>query len=83
MHLVIAHLLGLELSHTSYVKNRENSASPATIFGGTLEQIKDQFLLASGTKYAAGSMGGSADAVIPTHTHTITALSNSRLELKY
>ena len=54
-----------------------NSTNPGTIFGGTWEQIKDQFLLACGTKYAAGSTGGSADAVIPTHTHTITASSNS------
>ena len=54
-----------------------NSVSPATIFGGTWEQIKDQFLLASGTKYAAGSTGGSADAIIPEHTHDITASSAS------
>lgn len=54
-----------------------NSTSPATIFGGTWVQLKDQFLLAAGTKYSAGSTGGSADAIIPTHTHTITASSAS------
>ena len=54
-----------------------NSASPATIFGGTWVQLKDQFLLASGAKYAAGTTGGSADAIIPSHTHSITASSTS------
>lgn len=54
-----------------------NSASPATIFGGTWVQLKDQFLLAAGAKYAAGSTGGSADSVVPAHTHTITASSAS------
>lgn len=37
-----------------------NSASPATLFGGTWEQIKDKFLLASGSAYEAGSEGGAA-----------------------
>lgn len=54
-----------------------NAANPGTIFGGIWEQIKDQFLLASGTKYKAGATGGSADAVIPEHTHEITASSAS------
>lgn len=54
-----------------------NSVNPGTIFGGTWEQIKDRFILAAGDAYAAGSTGGSADAVIPTHTHTITASSGS------
>ena len=42
-----------------------NSMSPAELFGGTWERIKDQFLLASGDTYAAGSTGGEA-------THTLT-----------
>lgn len=54
-----------------------NAANPSAIFGGTWEQIEDRFLLASGTKYAAGSTGGSADASIPEHTHDITASSAS------
>lgn len=53
------------------------SASPATIFGGTWVQLQDQFLLAAGSKYAAGTTGGSADAIIPSHTHTVTAASAS------
>ena len=39
--------------------------SPATLFGGTWEQIKDTFLLAAGDTYAAGATGGEA-------THTLT-----------
>ena len=42
-----------------------NSTSPASLFGGTWEQIKDRFLLASGSSYSAGSIGGEA-------THTLT-----------
>lgn len=39
--------------------------SPASLFGGTWEQIKDKFILAAGDTYAAGSTGGEA-------THTLT-----------
>ncbi len=45
-----------------------NSISPATIFGGTWEQIEDRFLLAAGTTYSAGDTGGSATN---SHTHTM------------
>jgi len=45
-----------------------NSTSPANLFGGTWEQIKDQFLLAAGDAYAAGDSGGSAS-----HSHTLSA----------
>ena len=47
-----------------------NSTNPSTLFGGTWEQIKDKFLLAAGDTYAAGTTGGSADAVTVSHTHT-------------
>lgn len=47
-----------------------NSTSPQTLFGGTWEQIKDTFLLASGTSYSNGATGGSADAVVVSHNHT-------------
>lgn len=46
-----------------------NSTSPQTLFGGTWEQIKDTFLLASGDTYANGTTGGSADAVVVSHNH--------------
>lgn len=45
-----------------------NATNPATLFGGTWEQIKDRFLLAAGDAYAAGDSGGSAS-----HSHTLSA----------
>lgn len=41
-----------------------NSTSPAELFGGTWEQIKDTFLLACGDAYSAGSTGGEAEHVL-------------------
>lgn len=41
-----------------------NSTSPASLFGGEWERLKDRFLLGAGDTYAAGNTGGSA-------THTI------------
>ena len=38
-----------------------NSTSPASLFGGTWEQLKDRFLLAAGSTYSAGSTGGEAE----------------------
>lgn len=40
--------------------------SPASLFGGTWEKIKDRFLLASGDKYANRAKGGSEST---THSH--------------
>ena len=48
-----------------------NTVSPSVLFGfGVWEKIEDKFLLGSGTTYANGSTGGSADAVIVSHNHT-------------
>ena len=44
----------------------DNPTSPASIVGGTWEQIKDCFILAAGDAYVAGSTGGS-----PSHNHSI------------
>lgn len=51
-----------------------NDTSPAELFGGTWEQIKDTFLLAAGNTYKAGSTGGEAKhtlttAEMPAHKH--------------
>lgn len=51
-----------------------NSTSPATLFGGTWERIKDTFLLAAGDTYSAGATGGEAEhtlttSEIPSHSH--------------
>ena len=48
-----------------------NETNPSELFGGEWEQIKDKFLLACGTTYSNGATGGSADAVVVTHTHSI------------
>lgn len=53
----------------------DDPTSPAEIFGGTWEQIKDRFILAAGDTYAAGSMGGEAK-----HTLTINEMPSHRLE---
>lgn len=50
-----------------------NNVTPATLFGGTWEQIKDKFLLSAGDTYSAGSTGGEA-----THTLTVDEMPNHR-----
>lgn len=42
-----------------------SETSPASLFGGTWERIKDKFLLSAGDTYSAGATGGEA-------THTLT-----------
>ena len=54
-----------------------NSTSPAKLFGGTWEQLKDCFLLAAGDTYKAGSTGGNrevtlAESNLPAHKHSYT-----------
>ena len=44
--------------------------SPATLFGGTWERIEGRFLVGAGSAYSAGSTGGSANAVVVSHSHT-------------
>lgn len=51
-----------------------NSVNPNTLFGGTWEQIKDRFLLASGDIYYNESIGGDASHILsinemPNHKH--------------
>jgi len=62
-----------------------NSTSPATLFGGTWEQLKDRFLIGTGDSYSNGATGGSAtDSVtlsssnLPAHTHTIGSTTASQ-----
>lgn len=59
-----------------------NSTNPSVLFGGTWEQIKDTFLLATGDTYANGSTGGEATHTLtkdemPSHTHTQNAHSHT------
>lgn len=58
------------------------SASPASLFGGTWEQLKDRFLLGAGDTYTAGGTGGAATVALttsqmPSHTHTFTGTAAS------
>lgn len=60
-----------------------STTNPSTIFGGSWEQIKDKFLLCSGSTYSNGSTGGASSHYhttgnctltvnqIPSHTHTL------------
>lgn len=53
-----------------------NNTSPATLFGGTWEQLKDRFLLGAGDTYTNGSTGGEATHTLtidemPSHNHGI------------
>lgn len=53
-----------------------SSTSPASLFGGTWEQIQNRFLLAAGSSYTAGKTGGAktvtlTESQIPSHTHSV------------
>lgn len=48
-----------------------NNVSPASLFGGTWAQIQDTFLLSSGSTYTSGATGGSADAIVVEHNHSV------------
>ena len=52
------------------------ATSPASLFGGTWERLKDRFLLGAGDTYAAGATGGEAAVTlsleeIPAHNHGV------------
>lgn len=59
----------------------DDPTSPASIVGGTWEQIKDRFILAAGDTYAAGSTGGEektalTEEQLPPHSHTGITVDN-------
>lgn len=59
-----------------------DSTSPADLFGGTWEQIKDVFLLAAGDSHAAGATGGEEEheltvQELPSHGHGYTYTGQS------
>lgn len=55
----------LEIYPVGSIYMSVNETSPASLFGGTWEQLKDRFLLGAGDSYTAGSTGGEA-------VHTLT-----------
>jgi hypothetical protein len=65
----------LDLLHpVGSIYQSTDATSPADLFGGTWEQIKDRFLLAAGDSHAAGSTGGEEEHILTAaemanHTH--------------
>ena len=65
----------LDLLHpVGSIYQSTDATSPADLFGGTWEQIKDVFLLAAGDSHAAGSTGGEEEHILTAaemanHTH--------------
>lgn len=57
----------LELHPIGSLYLSADSASPADLFGGEWEQMKDCFLVAAGDTFAAGAEGGKLE-----HTHGLT-----------
>ena len=52
-----------------------SATSPASLFGGTWERLKDRFLLAAGDSYTPGATGGEAEHTLtvkemPVHSHS-------------
>ena len=61
-----------------------NGTNPATLFGGTWEQLKDRFLLGAGNTYSAGSTGGETThkltiAEMPSHMHHMKVAGGGNL----
>lgn len=59
-----------------------DSTSPASLFGGVWEQLKDRFLLGAGGNYVAGGMAGEATHALtinemPLHNHEIYSVANN------
>lgn len=52
---------------TYYVS--EGTNNPSTFLGGTWTKVEGKFLFGADSTHAVGSTGGSADAVVPTHSH--------------
>lgn len=53
------------------------NVSPTALFGGTWVKIEGRFLLCSSSAYPLGSTGGSANATLPAHTHTVNLTSGT------
>lgn len=54
----------------------ESATSPAELFGGTWERLKDRFLLAASATYSAGTTGGAKSVILginnlPSHAHNV------------
>lgn len=47
-----------------------SATSPQTLFGGKWQKLEGNFLMFSDSSHAAGTTGGSNDAVVVSHTHS-------------
>lgn len=56
--------VGNELYPVGSIYMSTENTSPASMFGGTWEQIKDKFLLSAGDTYSAGATGGEASHML-------------------
>ena len=54
----------LEIYPIGSIYMSAGSASPASLFGGTWEQLQDRFLLGAGSNYTAGVTGGTSKNVL-------------------
>ncbi len=53
-----------------------SATNPSEAFGGTWVAITDKFLIGAGASYTGGATGGSADAIVVSHTHIQNAHSH-------
>lgn len=59
----------LEIFPIGSIYTSINSTNPATLFGGTWEQIQGRFLLSASSSYTAGGTGG-ASTINLSHVHS-------------
>lgn len=60
----------------SYYETSDSTFDPNAAWGGTwVLETAGQVHLSAGTGYTIGSTGGSADAIIPYHNHSVSAVS--------
>ncbi len=62
----------------SYYETSDTTFNPNTAWGGTwVLETAGQFHVSAGTGYAAGSTGGSADAIVPSHKHSVSKVTGA------
>lgn len=49
----------------------DRNINPGTFLGGTWENVEGRFLIGASTQYPVNTTGGSADLVLPAHTHSV------------
>lgn len=62
----------------SYYETSDTTFNPNTAWGGTwVLETAGQFHVSAGTGYTAGSTGGSADAIVPYHRHSVAKVTDA------